>query len=130
MDIFKIAGLGIAAAVFAVFIKGWRPELAIQVSLAATVIILAAVLPYLRVVADMLKDIIAQAGVESRYIGIVLKIIGIAYIAQFASELCRDAGEGAIASKIEVAGKIIIMTMSMPIVYSLLEVVNEIIRFE
>ncbi len=130
MDIFKIAGIGIAAAVFAVFIKGWRPELAIQVSLIATIIILAAVLPYLKVVADMLRDIIAQADIESKYIGIVLKIVGIAYIAQFASELCRDAGEGAIASKIEIAGKIIIMTMSMPIIYSLLEVVNEIIRFE
>ena len=78
----------------------------------------------------MLRDITARAGVESRYIGVVLKIMGIAYISQFASELCRDAGEGAIASKIEVAGKIIIMTISMPIIYSLLEVVNEIIRFK
>ena len=130
MDIFKIAGLGIAAAVFAVFIKGWKPELALQVSLVATVIILAAVLPYLKVVTEMLRDITARAGVESRYIGVVLKFMGIAYISQFASELCRDAGEGAIASKIEVAGKIIIMTISMPIIYSLLEVVNEIIRFK
>ena len=130
MDIFKIAGFGIAAAVFAVFIKGWRPELAMQVSLVATVVILASVLPYLKTVTEMLRDITAQAGVESRYIGVVLKIVGIAYVAQFASELCRDAGEGAIASKIEVAGKVFIMTLSMPIIYSLLEVVNEIIRFK
>ncbi len=130
MDIFKIAGLGIAAAVFAVFIKGWKPELAMQVSLVATVIILAAVLPYLKVIVDMLKDISQQSGIETRYIGVVLKVIGIAFVAQFASELCRDAGESAIASKIEVGGKIIIMTLSMPIIYSLLEVVNEILQFE
>ncbi len=130
MDIFKIAGIGISAAVFAVFIRGWKPELAMQVSLVATVVILASVLPYLKIIVEMLRDISQQAGIESRYINVILKVIGIAYIAQFASELCRDAGESAIASKIEVGGKIIIMTISMPIIYSLLEVVNEIIKFE
>ena len=130
MDIFKIAGLGIAAAVFAVFIRGWKPELAMQVSLVATVIILVAVLPYLNIVVDMLKNLSNQVGIEYRYMGIVLKVIGIAYVAQFAAELCRDAGESAIASKIELGGKIIIMTLSMPVIYSLLEIVNEIIRFE
>ncbi len=130
MDIFKVVGLGIAAMVFAVFLKGWRPEAAIQISLVATVIILVAILPYLKVVVEMIKDITNQSGIEVRYITLVLKVIGIAYVAQFASELCRDAGESAIASKIELAGKIIIMTLSMPVVYSLMEVVNEIIRFE
>ncbi len=130
MEIFKIAGIGIAAAVFAVFLKGWKPELAIQISLIATVIILVTVLPYLKVVVELIKDISEQAGIEYRYINIVFKVIGIAYIAQFASELCRDAGESAIASKIEVGGKIIIMTLSMPIIYSLLEVVNAILQFK
>ncbi len=129
MDIFKIAGIGIAAAVFAVFLRGWKPELAMQISLAAAVIILAGVLPYIKVVVELMKDVSARAGVESGYIGVVLKVIGIAYVAQFASELCRDAGEGAIASKIELGGKLIIMAMSMPVIYSLLEVINEIIRF-
>ncbi len=130
MDIFKIAGIGLAAAVLAVFIKNWKPELAMQVSLVATVIIFASVLPYLKILIDMLKDISVQAGIEVRYISIILKVIGIAYVAQFAAELCYDAGESAVASKIEVAGKVIIMTISMPVIYSLLEVVNEIIRFE
>lgn len=130
MDIFKIVGIGLAAAVLAVFIKNWKPELAMQVSLVATVIIFASFLPYLKTLIDMLRDISTQAGIEARYISIVLKVIGIAYVAQFASELCQDAGESAIASKIEVAGKVIIMTISMPVIYSLLEVVNEIIRFQ
>ncbi|MBR5156027.1 MAG: stage III sporulation protein AD [Clostridia bacterium] len=130
MDIFKIVGIGLAAAVLAVFIKNWKPELAMQVSLIATVIIFASFLPYLKTLIDMLRDISTQAGIEARYISIVLKVIGIAYVAQFASELCQDAGESAIASKIEVAGKVIIMTISMPVIYSLLEVVNEIIRFQ
>ncbi len=129
MDIFKIAGIGLAATVLAVFVKNWKPELAIQISLIATVIIFASVLPYLKTLIDMFKDISNKSGIETRYIGIVLKVIGIAYVAQFASELCKDAGESAIASKIEVAAKVIIMTLSMPVIYSLLEVVNEIIHF-
>ncbi len=130
MDVFKIVGIGMAAAVLALFIKNWKPELAIQVSLAAAVIIFASVLPYLKTLIDMLKDISTRAGIETRYISIVLKVIGIAYIAQFASEICQDAGESAIASKIEFAGKVIIMTISMPVIYSLLDVINEIIGFE
>ncbi|MDO4744416.1 MAG: stage III sporulation protein AD [Clostridia bacterium] len=130
MDIFKIAGLGLAAVVLAVFIKNWKPELAMQVSLAAAVIIFLMVLPYLKAVVVMFQDISEQIGLESKYLSLVLKVIGIAYVAQFAAELCRDAGETSVASKIEFAGKVIIMTLSMPVVYSLLEVVSQIIRFE
>lgn len=130
MDIFKVAGIGIAAATIAVFIKNWKPELAMQVSLAAALIILAAVIPYLKTITAMLGDISNQAGIDSGQIALILKIVGIAYIAQFAAELCRDSGETAIASKIELAGKLIIMTLSMPIMYGLLEVVSDIIYFE
>lgn len=130
MEIFKIAGIGLAAAVLAVFIKNQRPEFAIQASLLTAVIIFAAVLPYLKAIVEMFEEISKEIGLEQVYIGLVLKVIGIAYVAQFASELCRDAGEGAIATKIELAGKIIIMTLSMPVICSLLEVVNDIIRFE
>ena len=130
MDIFKIAGLGLAAVVLAVFIKSWKPELAMQVSLAAAVIIFLMVLPYLKAVVVMFQDISEQIGLESKYLSLILKVIGIAYVAQFAAELCRDAGETSVASKIEFAGKVIIMTLSMPVVYSLLEVVSQIIRFE
>lgn len=130
MEIFKIAGLGIAAAAVAVFIKNWKPELAMQVSLAAAIIILVTVLPYLKTAVNMLKDISEQTGLASSHIGLVLKVVGIAYVAQFASELCRDAGENAVATKIELAGKIIIMTLSMPVIYNLLGIVNDIISFE
>ena len=100
-----------------------------QVSLVAAVVIFAAVLPYLGRIVYMLKDIAEKAGVEGEYITLVLKVIGIAYVVQFASELCSDAGETAIASKIEFAGKVIIMTLSMPAVYSLMGVIENIISF-
>lgn len=128
MEIFKVVGLGLAATFFAVLLKGWRPEIAIQISLAASAVIFFVLAPYLRTVVEMFRDISNQIGMDTKYIGIVLKVIGIAYAAQFGAELCRDAGEGAVASKIEVAGKIIIMTLSMPVMYRLLEIVNTIIQ--
>lgn len=130
MEIFKIAGIGIAATVIAVFIKNQKPEFAIQISLLAALIIFAAVLPYLSAIVKMFESLSDTAGLETAYIGLILKVIGIAYVAQFASELCHDAGEGAIASKIELAAKIIIMTLSLPVVSGLLETVREIINFE
>ena len=130
MEIFKIAGLGIAAVAIAVFVKNWKPELAMQISLSAAIVILITVLPYLKTAINMLKDISEQTGLDNSQIGLVLKVVGIAYIAQFASELCRDAGENAVATKIELAGKIIIMTLSMPVIYRLMGIVNDIISFD
>lgn len=130
MEIFKIAGLGIAAAAIAVFVKNWKPELAMQVSLSAAIVILITIFPYLKTAINMLKDISGQTGLDNSQIGLVLKVVGIAYISQFASELCRDAGENAVATKIELAGKVIIMTLSMPVIYGLMGIVNDIISFE
>lgn len=129
MDIFKIAALGLAATVLAVFVKNWRAEIALQISLIAVIIIFFTVMPYLKTVLEMLRDISERTGVDSKYIRLVLKVIGIAYITQFGAELCRDAGEGAVASKIEFGGKVIILSLSMPVMYSFLEVVEKIIRF-
>ncbi len=130
MEIFKIAGIGIAATVLAVFVKNQKPEFSIQVSIVAAVVIFVSAFPYLKTIVAMFNDISQKIGLESRYISLVFKVIGIAYVGQFASELCRDAGENAVATKIEFAGKTIIMTLSMPVLYSLLEIVNEIIHFE
>ncbi len=130
MEIFKIAALGLSGAVLAVFIKNQRAEFALSVSLLSAVIIFAMVLPYLQHLIKMFSEISSKIGLSESYIGLILKVIGIAYAAQFAAELCRDAGECAIATKIELAGKVIIMTLSMPAIYNLLEVVNEIINFQ
>lgn len=128
MDIFKVVGIGFAATFFAVLLKGWRPEMAIQISVAASVIIFFMLAPYIKTVIEMFRDISNQIGMDIKYIGIVLKVIGIAYVAQFGAEICKDAGESAVASKIELAGKIIIMTLSMPIMYKLIEIINRILQ--
>ncbi len=128
MDIFKIVGIGLSAAVLAVFIKNWRSEIAIQISLVAAAIIFFTAVPHLKIVFEMFRDVSNRIGLDIKYINLVLKVIGIAYVAQFGAELCRDAGESAVASKIEFGGKIIIVTLSIPVLYNFLEIIEAVIR--
>ena len=129
MDVFKIVSLGIAAAVLAVFVKNWRREIALQISLIAAALMFFYVLPYLKTVFEVFRDISERVGMDVKYITIVLKVIGIAYVAQFGAELCRDAGETAIASKIEFGAKVMIVALSVPVMYSFLEVVEKVISY-
>ena len=128
MNIFKIVAIGLTAACMASLLRRWRSETAILVSVAAAAVIFIAVLPYLKSVLSMLRDISGKMGVDADCVAILLRVIGIAYCAALGAELCRDAGEGAIASKIELAGKIIIMALSMPVMYRLLGVIEKIVN--
>lgn len=129
MDIFKVIGIGLVATVLSVLIRSYRPELAMTIPIIATAAIFAIIAPYLVSVISMFENIADQIGIDVQYMVIVIKIIGIAYITQFGAELCKDAGENATASKIEFGGKILVITMSMPIIYKLLELVSSIINF-
>lgn len=128
MDIFKIVGIGITAAVLIQLLKKEKPELAVQISLLTAAFIFLKSVPNIRSVIGMFDNIAARMGISTQYITLVLKVIGIAYAGQFGAELCRDAGESSVASGIELAGKVLIMTLSMPMVYSLLETVEQIMR--
>jgi len=70
-----------------------------------------------------LAELAARAKVERFYLDTVLRVIGVAYLAEFGSQICRDAGEGAIASKVELAGKVLIMVLAVPVVTAVVEVV-------
>lgn len=126
--LFKIIGIGLIGAVLSVFVKQYRPEAGMAISVLTGVVIVGMCLPYISVLIEMFENIGDTAGINSAHIKIVLKIIGVAYICQFASDICRDAGESGTASKIELGGKVIIMGLSMPIIYNLLEIVSKIIK--
>ena len=123
MDIFKIIGIGFVATVLVTLLKQHKPELAVQMSLIASVLIFFVAAPYFLGVIQTLEGLTDKLNIDVRYFDIVIKVIGVAYVTQFGAELCRDAGESAIASKIELAGKIVLLVMSMPIVYSLVNLV-------
>lgn len=123
MDIIQIVGLGITATIIIIVIKGQRPEIAVQLSIITGIVMFFLVAGKLAAIVDLLGNYFNKVNIDIMYFAVLLKIIGIAYIAEFGAEICRDAGEASIASKIELAAKVIIMAMAVPIITSLLDLI-------
>ncbi len=122
-NVIKIIGVGLIALITIIIIKQYKPEFAIYISIIAGVIILYMIIDQLESIINLLQSISEKSGVSSQFLGLLLKITGIAFLTEFAISICKDAGEGAIASKIEIGSKVIIISMSIPIVSNLLEVI-------
>lgn len=123
MEILKIVVIGIISSILALTLKKQNPEISIIISIAAGILIFMMVIPKLQAVINMLISISNNMKLDKMYISIVMKIIGIAYIAEFGVQICKDAGESSIASKIELVGKVLIMVVSAPILIALMELV-------
>ncbi len=120
MDIEKIIIFALVATIFSVLLKKENPHIGIFVGIVAGVLIFLELLQPLKEIFIILQETGEAAGISQGYFAIVWKIIGIAYLTQFASQICADAGETAMGSKVELAGKVCIMAMSAPILTSLL----------
>jgi len=127
MEIIQIVGLGLITAIIAMVVRGLRPELAVLVSICAGIILFLMVISKIEAVIDVLRDLSSRAGVDMLYIGTILKIVGIAYIADFGAQVCRDVGESAVAAKIEFAAKVLVLVLAIPIVAAVLESLLKII---
>jgi len=114
MDIFKILGIALVSAVFCILLRQYKPELALLASLAAGVVILALLLTDLQALLDEIMLIADSGAMQQEYMRILLKTMGICFVTQIACDTCRDAGEGAISSKLEIAGKIAVLIISLP----------------
>ncbi|MGI5891377.1 MAG: stage III sporulation protein AD [Bacillota bacterium] len=126
-EIFPIVGLAVLAALFAVFLKESKlPVLGVLLALVAGALIFIQILPKLGQILSMFEDMAAKANLNTFYLATLFKIIGLAYIAEFAAQICRDAGQGAIAFKVELAAKIGIILLAMPIMAAVLQ---SILRF-
>jgi len=123
MEIIQIVGIGIVSAVLAILVKRLGMEMGVLVSIVGGVLIFFLVLPYLMDVLTVLNQLSESIDTNLDYIPIIFRILGVAYIAEFGAQICKDAGEGAIASKIEMGGKVIIMVLSAPIIISFLNLV-------
>ncbi|MCX7710354.1 MAG: stage III sporulation protein AD [Clostridia bacterium] len=123
MDILQIVGIGIVATILIVVLKNQRPEMAIQVSIITGIILFLLVASKLTAVLELINSYTTKVNIDMVYLTTLLKIIGIAYIAEFGAEVCKDAGESSIASKVELAGKVVIMVLAVPIITSMLDLV-------
>ena len=128
MGIEKIIGIALVAVVLSVLIKEYRPEISILISVLSVAVMFIVISPYLKTVMVSFVNLSEQIGINISYMIIVIKVIGVAYITQIVSEICRDAGENALGTKMEICGKIMITVMSLPIIYELFEVVGEVIN--
>ena len=126
-DVIRIIGIGLLALIIIVILKQYKPEFAIYVSMIAGVLILVLAIQKLTGIINLLQSLANKTYINKSFLSILLKITGIAFITDFAVSICSDAGEKAIASKIEIGSKVIIIAMSMPIITSLLELVIEIL---
>ncbi|MCF6460088.1 stage III sporulation protein AD [Clostridium sp. Cult3] len=128
MEILQIVSIGIVSTILVVLLRqSNKSEFAIMVSIVTGILILSMLLGKLKYVVDTLSQLTRYTNLEFAYFTTVLKIIGIAYIVEFGAEISRDAGEEAIASKVELGGKIIIMVLAMPILLALMDLIIKIL---
>lgn len=121
MGIIQVVLVALLAAILLVVVRQARPELAVPLSLVAGALLLLFVLAQVGAVVRLVEGLVARADVEFQYVGSLLKIIGIAYLAEFGAQVCRDAGEGALAAKVELAGKVFILLLAVPIIVAVAE---------
>ena len=130
MDITAIIGVGIIGTILSVTVKNYRPEIGVGVSLITGTIIFFAIASSLESVFSGLYSMCENLGVKSEFFKVTIKMIAISYITQFASQLAKDSGEGAIAKKVELAGKATVVASMIPIIKNLLDViVNALMSF-
>ncbi len=127
MIILKIVGFGILATLMVVILKENSKEVAIILIIASSIILLLSTVNYLKPIVSMIENIVSNSSIESSYILVILKITGIAYLIEFGKDICIDARKNSIANKMEIAGKIIIVSLSVPVITSVFEIVEKLI---
>ena len=127
MEIIKIIGIALIAVIMSIVLKENRPEYAIFISILTGVLILFLVMDRLTGIINLVESIQDKFSINTQFIALLIKITGIAFLSEFAVSICKDSGEAAIASKIELGSKIIIISMSIPIISSLLEIILKIL---
>lgn len=125
MELWKLAGIGVIATLLAIKLGTMHPEYSLYISLATCLFVMLysmQKLDWLVAYVWRLEQLIPLGG---DYVRILLKLVGVSYLCDFASCLCRDGGQSAIAGQIEMAGKITVLALSMPTVLQLVRTITE-----
>ena len=124
----KIGAIGLTGILIALFLREVKPQFAVYISMVTCLLIFFYSVSKLSYIADTLVTMRNYVDIESSYLTTLLKIVGITYIADFSSNLCKDAGYGAIAGQIEIFGKLSVLAISTPILMALLETVQSFLK--
>ena len=127
MEIIRIISMALIALFLYIFVKEKKSDIAVLIILAASIIILLYMITQLGQIVSFINSIAAKANIDIVYIEIILKILAIAYLASFCSEICKDAGAGSLASKVEFSAKIMILVLAIPILMAVLDSILQIL---
>lgn len=127
MEIFKIVAFGLAAMILIMFTGEHNKMIAGLMRLLACLLMLLVIVPQLQVVFNVIFELADKISMQSGYLSILFKVIGIAYISEFAYQVCKDGGEEAIGSKIQFAGKVMILVLAAPIALALIDLITQLL---
>ena len=125
MEIAKVAFIGIVGVLLAIQFKSQKPEYSLYIGFAVSLIIFAYAVQLLQVVLEQMDNLRLFLEGSSTYLGTLLKIVGITYLCEFASGICKDAGYTTISGQIEVFGKLTVLFAGMPILFAVIEYIQD-----
>lgn len=124
--IFKIIGLALIITIAVIVVKQVKPELAVLVGVAGSVVMFFYIIDMLEQVYGVFTFILDSTKLDSELFIILLKIVGIGYLTEFGANICSDSGNSSVASKIMLAGKLAIFILAIPIIKNLIEIIASI----
>ncbi|MEG1009636.1 MAG: SpoIIIAC/SpoIIIAD family protein [Clostridia bacterium] len=127
MELFKIVGFSMFAVFLILILKETRKDVALALSIVAGVGILLFSITKLEIIVSMLDDLVLKSGINKEFFYIILKVTGISYIIEFTKNICVDAGQSALGTKVEIAGKVIVVTISLPLITSLITTLSSLL---
>lgn len=127
MDILKISMLGISAVLLALILKSYRPEYSAYISIAVCVCIFLFAGTKLELIIGYAEKMERMIHLDHSYIAMILKMIGVTYVAEFASNICKDCGYQTIAGQIELFAKLSILVLGMPVILAFMETIGELL---
>ncbi|MDO4572179.1 MAG: SpoIIIAC/SpoIIIAD family protein [Clostridia bacterium] len=127
MKILQILAISVVGVSFALLIRPYRPELAMITAIVTGLIALAYVMADMSGIIETLRALSASYGIDSEILGVLMKIVGVAFLAQIGAKICADAGESAIAAKVEICGRVLILGAAMPSLAATLQTASELL---
>lgn len=126
----RLAGISLVGIILYTLVKKYSPEYSVLVEMGSIVLVVWIAFPYICDVIDFYYEYIGASGIDGDYLKIVIKALGVGLITQFCSDICRDSGEGALASKVELCGKAVMLAMAVPMAKAILEFAYSVINLK
>lgn len=122
-EIFKIIGISLITTISVLIVKPTKPDIALVLGVAGSIIVFFYIVDLLESVLGLFEYVMEVTNLDSELFTLLIKIVGVGYITEFSAHICQDSGNGTMASKLLLAGKLVIFVMSIPIITSLIELI-------